>query len=44
MEQEPVASRPLTLSELGSNPTQALADAFACDLWRHLHVDLLRPT
>jgi uncharacterized protein (TIGR03083 family) len=41
---EPLASSPLTMSELGTYPMHTLADAFAFDLWCHLHVDLLAPT
>jgi uncharacterized protein (TIGR03083 family) len=44
MQDEPVASAPLTLTDLGTYPMHALADAFAFDLWCHLTVDLLAPT
>lgn len=40
---EPVAQAPLTLTDLGTYPMHALADAFAFDLWCHLTVDLLAP-
>ncbi len=43
MQEEPTASDPITLSELGTYPLHALADAFAFDLWCHLYVDLLAP-
>lgn len=44
LQDEPVASSPVALSELGTYPLHLLADAFAFDLWCHLHVDLLGPT
>jgi uncharacterized protein (TIGR03083 family) len=44
VQQEPLASSPLTMSELGTYPMHQLADAFAFDLWCHLYVDLLAPT
>jgi len=44
MQEEPLASTPLTLTDLGTYPMHALADAFAFDLWCHLTVDLLAPT
>lgn len=44
MQQEPLASADLTLSDLGTYPSHLLADAFAFDLYCHLHVDLLAPT
>src|SRR4051812_30464278 len=40
---EPVAAAPITLTDLGTYPMHALADAFAFDLWCHLTVDLLAP-
>ncbi len=43
IQEEPLASAPMTLSELGTYPTHLLADAFAFDLWCHLYVDLLAP-
>ncbi len=44
VQDEPLASSPLTMSELGTYPMHTLADAFAFDLWCHLYVDLLAPT
>jgi uncharacterized protein (TIGR03083 family) len=44
MQDEPLASGPITLTDLGTYPLHALADAFAFDLWCHLTVDLLAPT
>jgi len=44
MQSEPVASADMTLSDLGTYPCHMLADAFAFDLYCHLHVDLLAPT
>jgi uncharacterized protein (TIGR03083 family) len=44
MQDEPLASSPITLTDLGTYPMHALADAFAFDLWCHLTVDLLGPT
>jgi hypothetical protein len=44
MQGEPLASTPLTLTDLGTYPMHALADAFAFDLWCHFTVDLLGPT
>jgi hypothetical protein len=44
MQDEPIASAPVTLSELGTYPLHSLADAFAFDLWCHFYVDLLRPS
>jgi uncharacterized protein (TIGR03083 family) len=44
MQEEPLASAPITLTDLGTYPMHALADAFAFDLWCHLTVDLLAPT
>lgn len=38
-----VAEAPMTLTDLGTYPTHALADAFAFDLWCHLTEDLLAP-
>ncbi|MGY1809475.1 maleylpyruvate isomerase family mycothiol-dependent enzyme [Blastococcus sp. SYSU D00669] len=43
VQDEPVASAPLTLTDLGTYPMHALADAFAFDLWCHFTVDLLAP-
>jgi uncharacterized protein (TIGR03083 family) len=44
LQDEPLASSPITLTDLGTYPMHALADAFAFDLWCHLTVDLLAPT
>jgi len=44
VQDEPLASTPLTLTDLGTYPMHTLADAFAFDLWCHLTVDLLAPT
>jgi uncharacterized protein (TIGR03083 family) len=44
VQEEPAASSPLTMSELGTYPLHMLADAFAFDMWCHLHIDLLAPT
>jgi len=41
VQDEPLASSPLTMSDLGTYPLHTLADAFAFDLWCHLNVDLL---
>jgi uncharacterized protein (TIGR03083 family) len=43
MQDEPIASTPVTLSELGTYPLHSLADAYAFDLWCHFYVDMLRP-
>jgi len=43
LQDEPTASAPITLADLGTYPTHALADAFAFDMWCHLYVDLLAP-
>jgi uncharacterized protein (TIGR03083 family) len=43
LQDEPTASAPLAIAELGTYPMHALADAFAFDLWCHLYVDLLGP-
>ena len=44
LQEEPLASTPMTMSDLGTYPMHQLADAFAFDLWCHLYVDLLVPT
>lgn len=44
VQDEPLASAPITLTDLGTYPMHSLADAFAFDLWCHLTVDLLTPT
>lgn len=43
LQDEPAASSPVTLSELGTYPAHQLADAFAFDVWCHLTADLLAP-
>jgi uncharacterized protein (TIGR03083 family) len=43
VQEEPAASADLTLHDLGTYPTAALADAFAFDLYCHLRIDLLAP-
>jgi uncharacterized protein (TIGR03083 family) len=43
LQDEPLATSPITLTELGTYPMHALADAYAFDLWCHLTVDLLAP-
>jgi hypothetical protein len=32
------------MSELGTYPMHALADAFAFDMWCHFYIDILSPT
>jgi len=44
VQDESLASSPLTMSELGTYPMHTLADAFAFDMWCHLYIDLLAPT
>ena len=44
LQEEPLGSSPITLTDLGTYPMHALADAFAFDLWCHLTVDMLAPT
>jgi hypothetical protein len=43
MQEEPTASTPFTLLDLGTYPTHLLADAFAFDLMCHLRNDVLAP-
>jgi len=43
LQEEPAASAPLPLADLGTYPTNLLADAYAFDHYCHLRVDLLRP-
>lgn len=43
MQDEPVASNPVTLAELGTWPAHQLAEAFAFDVYCHLRSDLLAP-
>jgi hypothetical protein len=44
VQEKPFASGPLTMSELGTYPMHALADAFAFDMWCHFYIDMLSPT
>jgi uncharacterized protein (TIGR03083 family) len=44
MQEEPLASAPLALADLGTYPTHLLAEAFAFDHYCHLRIDLLAPT
>jgi uncharacterized protein (TIGR03083 family) len=44
LQEDPLAASPITLTDLGTYPMHALADAFAFDLWCHFTVDLLAPT
>jgi uncharacterized protein (TIGR03083 family) len=44
VQDEPLASTPMTMSELGTYPMHTLADAFAFDIWCHLYIDLLAPS
>ena len=44
LQDEPLATSPMTIHELGTYPMAALADAFAFDLYCHLRVDLLAPS
>ena len=43
MQDEPLASTPLPLADLGTYPMHALADAYAFDHYCHLRIDLLAP-
>lgn len=43
MQEEPLASTPLPLADLGTYPMHALADAYAFDHYCHLRIDLLSP-
>ena len=43
LQEEPTASTPLTLAELGTYPINLLADAYAFDHYCHLRVDILAP-
>jgi len=43
LQQEPVASAPLTVADLGTYPMHELADAYAFDVYCHLRIDVLRP-
>ena len=44
LQDEPLASTVIPLSDLGSYPMNQLADAFAFDHYCHLRIDLLAPT
>jgi uncharacterized protein (TIGR03083 family) len=44
LQDEPLASTVIPLSDLGSYPMNQLADAFAFDHYCHLRIDLLQPT
>jgi hypothetical protein len=43
MQEEPLASTPLPIAELGTYEMHQLADAYAFDLYCHLRVDVLGP-
>ncbi len=43
LQDEPLASTPMTMSDLGTYPMHQLADAYAFDLYCHLRVDILAP-
>lgn len=43
LQQEPVASTPLSLADLGTYPMHQLADAYAFDVYCHLRVDVVAP-
>lgn len=43
MQQDELASLPLTMTDLGTYQTHQLSDAFAFDMWCHMYVDLLGP-
>lgn len=44
LQQEPSASVEVAMSELGTYPLHAMADAYAFDIACHLYVDMLAPT
>lgn len=44
MQEEPIASAPMTVVDLGTYQNHQLADAFAFDHYCHLRIDLLAPT
>ncbi len=44
LQDEPLASTPSALADLGTYPMHQLADAFAFDHYCHLRIDLLAPT
>ena len=43
LQEPPVASAPLTVADLGTYEMHELADAYAFDVYCHLHVDVLAP-
>jgi len=43
LQEEPVASAPLSLADLGTYPMHQLADAYAFDVYCHLRVDVVAP-
>ena len=43
MQQDGVASTPMTMTDLGTYQSHQLSDAFAFDMWCHMYVDLLAP-
>ncbi len=43
LQEEPLASAPMTMADLGTYPMHLLADAYAFDLYCHLRVDVLAP-
>ena len=43
VQEEPLASTPMTMADLGTYPMHQLADAYAFDLYCHLRIDVLAP-
>ncbi|MET0580259.1 MAG: maleylpyruvate isomerase family mycothiol-dependent enzyme [Ilumatobacteraceae bacterium] len=43
LQQEPLASTPMTMADLGTYQMHQLADAYAFDLYCHLRIDVLAP-
>ena len=43
LQEEPFASTPMTIADLGTYPMHQLADAYAFDLYCHLRIDVLAP-
>ncbi|WP_020106939.1 maleylpyruvate isomerase family mycothiol-dependent enzyme [Nocardia sp. 348MFTsu5.1] len=43
LQQDELASTPMTLTDLGTYQSHQLSDAFAFDMWCHMYVDLLGP-
>ena len=43
LQEEPLASTPLTMADLGTYEMHQLADAYAFDLYCHLRIDVLAP-